>query len=185
MKVVCGHLLALLVAFLAGCATMKVESDYRASALPEMRKYRTYAWMQFPAEDNAIAQSELIRTRVIGAVDRELAAKGYEKTDSGEPDFLIGYHGALQKRTDIEKVTKKYEDAYGYVYGLPDTHTETFVREFTEGMLMLDIVDGSSKTLVWRGQAKAEVTKAPDPETRSARINKAVKKILERFPPKE
>jgi hypothetical protein len=183
MKKIPSLLLASLLLVSAGCSAISVSTDYSATAVPDMLQYKTYAWIEFPVGEDLREQSELVKSRVIDAVDRELAAKDYEKDTSGNPDFLIGYHAALQNRTDVEKVTKEYEGNYGYTYGLPHTYTETFVREFREGMLVLDIVDGKSETLVWRGQAQAEVSESPDPETRTARINKAVKKMLEDFPP--
>jgi len=40
------------------------------------------------------------------------------------------------------------------------------------------------KALVWRGVAEGQVDQTQDPEKRRARINKAIQKILEEFPPK-
>ena len=56
--------------------------------------------------------------------------------------------------------------------------------EYDEGTLILDIVDAESRTLIWRGSARAEVSATVAPETREARVREAVRRILEQFPPK-
>jgi hypothetical protein len=62
-------------------------------------------------------------------------------------------------------------------------YSETYVREYTEGTLVLDLVDGEKGELAWRGTAQAEVTQTQDPEKRQQRIRKAVAEILQQFPP--
>jgi hypothetical protein len=52
-----------------------------------------------------------------------------------------------------------------------------------DGTLILDIVDASSERLVWQGSARAELAGSPEPLTRDARIQEAVRRVLARFPP--
>src|SRR5439155_27050640 len=58
------------------------------------------------------------------------------------------------------------------------------VHEYTEGTLILDVLDAATKSLVWRGTAQAEALPSVDVSTPQARIREAVRRILERFPPK-
>ena len=58
------------------------------------------------------------------------------------------------------------------------------MREWDEGTLVLDVVDGKSSKLVWRASAQAEVsTEPPPPEDRDETLNQAVDKMLADFPP--
>jgi hypothetical protein len=57
------------------------------------------------------------------------------------------------------------------------------VREYDEGTLLLDVLQSGSGALLWRGSGVATVREKSTPEKRTKRINAAVKKILERFPP--
>ena len=47
----------------------------------------------------------------------------------------------------------------------------------------MDFVESGSKKLIWLGTAKAEVQDINSPEKNEQLINKAVKKILEKYPP--
>jgi hypothetical protein len=54
------------------------------------------------------------------------------------------------------------------------------VHEYTEGTLILDVLDAATKSLVWRGNGAgggAAVGRCPDPRG-------VYPRILERFPPK-
>ena len=61
--------------------------------------------------------------------------------------------------------------------------TDGYVENYDQGTLVLDIVDGRSNELVWRGTAQARIDPSNSPEERQRRINEAVRKILDRFPP--
>jgi len=57
------------------------------------------------------------------------------------------------------------------------------VREYEEGTLVLDVVNGSEKDLIWRGTAKKTVDQNATPDKITKTINEAVKKLLKGFPP--
>jgi hypothetical protein len=54
----------------------------------------------------------------------------------------------------------------------------------TYGTLILDVYDPKLKSLVWRGTASDTLRAKSSPEKRQARLDKAVKKLLAKFPPK-
>jgi hypothetical protein len=163
---------------LAGCSGMSISTDFDPAAVPAMAAYRTYSWLEQPGGKDVRVSNDLVNSRVISAVDREMLANGYERDMSGAPDFLVGYHIDLEGKLDVDTI-----DSY-YGYGYRAWQTETYVRQYVEGTLILDVVDAESNDLVWRGQAQAEVDAQPDPEARTARINEAVRQILAKFPPK-
>jgi hypothetical protein len=125
--------------------------------------------------DNALLDS-----RVRSAVDRELAARGLEQLPSGG-DLGVVYHAAIEGRMDVYNVDRSYGYRPYWGWAGP-VYTETHVRYFDEGTLILDLVDMSTQKLVWRASAQAEVNERADPETRTQRLNEAVARMLEGFP---
>lgn len=110
-------------------------------------------------------------------VDRHLAAKGYRRVESGEPDFLVDYHAAIEDRMSVAT-------SYGWhrpPENRPDPTTE--VVHYREGTLILDVVDPGTGRQIWRGWAIDVVDDEMRPEWLEAEVEKAVGKILERFPP--
>ena len=172
-----------LSAMALACSGIKVNSDYDPSA--DFSQMRTWSWLPDagksgdPRLDNA-----LIDSRIRTAVKSELDAKGYTLATSGTPDFQVAYHVSIEGKLDVDTV---YHGGGGYGragrYGGGWGYAETRVREYDEGTLLIDVLQSGSGALLWRGSGVATVREESTPEKRTKRINAAVKKILERFPP--
>ena len=181
--------LAILGLALSACATVSTSTDFDPAA--NFSALKTYDWAgPQPITGNPRLDSDILHTRIRNAVERELATMGYRKITSGEPDFKVAYHVGLEEKLDVS--TFQYYD-----YGYPSSYhgragfgpsaawprTETNVYQYEEGTLLLDIVDPVTNKLIWRGTAKAEVNPNESPEKKEVKINKAVQKVLSKFPP--
>lgn len=174
----------LLLAVLGACSAIEVTSDYDPQV--NFAGYHDYAWLpgQQPRTGDVRLDNSLLHDRIRNAVDKHLAAKGYKKMESSSPDFIIAYHLALQGRLNLTTMNN-----YGYAPGWRGAYaggsgSTTYVHEYDEGSLVIDVIDPVKLHLVWRGTARAEVPQTSTPEERTARIDQAVGKILEKFPPK-
>jgi hypothetical protein len=170
---------ATLVASGAGCSGMSVSSDYNPMKVGDMKTYKTYAWLKTP-EGRKRSADQFIDQRIRMVADRKLADKGYQKSESS-PDFLIGWHALLDKKLSYSTVNSYYGYGWGYYGGVGASRT--YVTEYHEGTLLLDVVDALSDELVWRGIAQAEVYPNADADYRNRQIESAVGKILSQFPP--
>ncbi len=100
-----------------------------------------------------ILDSEILESRVQRAVTADLNTRGYVAAPSaGSADFLVTYHTVSKQKIESSgtSVGFGFMDAFprgfgGVVVMAPPVES----RE--EGTLMLDIMDGKSKRLVWRG----------------------------------
>ena len=99
----------------------------------------------------------------------------------GSADVLIAYHTGTQDRQQY--------DTYGYGAGgwwggyWGGGMTTTSVRTYTEGTLILDVVDRENNELVWRGSASKTIDEMESPEQRVKTVQSAVAKLLKDFPP--
>ncbi len=75
-------LLACILVFATSCSSIKVSSDFDKTA--GFSSYKTYA---FTPEALALPLDDINRNRLLAAVEKELAAKGFTKSDN--PDVLI------------------------------------------------------------------------------------------------
>lgn len=165
---------------LAACGPMlDVRFDYDTSA--DFSRLRTYAWLQQPssAPRDPRIHSDLLDSRVRSAVNDELHAKGYAES-AETPDFRVAYHVVLKERV----AATAFPTSYGYGLGRWPAASEVQVATYEEGTLLLDVVDGQTNELVWRGAASARIDPDRTPQERTELIRAAVEKMLKDFPPK-
>jgi hypothetical protein len=168
----------LVLLLLGGCSRITVGVDYDPSW--DFGALRTYDWLPDPEPTSRDPRTDntLLAGRVHRAVDRALAAKGYEKQTDGEPDFLVAYHTLVEEKTDVRTIGTYGFSRWG---GFADT----YVYQYEQGTLLIDIIDPKENALLWRGIAVAVIDRYDGtPESREQKINEAVAKIIDRFPPR-
>jgi hypothetical protein len=113
-------------------------------------------------------------------VTAELGLKGLESAKPGEADFLVTYHITLQQSMQI------YHSGWGYPYrgywgwgGGYGGGGFSSARMVTRGTLIVDVLDGKKRSLVWRGIAEGAFGK-PNPS--EADVAKIVSRLLAEFP---
>ncbi|QSQ25372.1 DUF4136 domain-containing protein [Pyxidicoccus parkwayensis] len=179
----------LLGLMLAACSGIEVNTQYDPQAVPQIDSFKTYAWLPQPEGKDPRLYNDIINSYVREAVDADLAKRGFKQVDPGaNPDFKIGWQGAIDNKVDIQTVNSYYGyywDPMWSPYYAGAGAPYTYAREYEQGTLILDFVDAKSNKLVWRGTAQAEVNENPSASRTRGRINEAVEEMLAHFPPKE
>ena len=169
--------LLLCIPVLSGFGTgYKVDYDYDRSA--DFQAFKTFDWMPVPDKEMT---SELLLASIKVATEFELEAKGLMKSSTA-PDFLIVAHTNVQNEVAVAK--------WGYAYGPRSNYLGTYwgtgaapAYSYEEGTLILDFVNPTTKQMIWRGSAKADVDYVDSPDKGWTIIKKAVKAMLGNFPP--
>lgn len=167
---------------LAGCQTsMEVDASWDPNA--RFDALRTWSWRDLrPLEsDDARASNTFVDARVRAAVERELTARGFDRVADRVPDFFVAYDVRFASGVQTTSVpNRRMAGAHDWSYVLLD-RVET---EYTDGSLMLDMLEPRTGALLWRGAAHARLEgTGGTPEERTARIDEAVSKILDLYPP--
>jgi hypothetical protein len=105
--------------------------------------------------------------------------RGIQPADTS-PDVFVTFFLHANAGQSIRIVDSGAYGWYGW-YGSP-SWTTTEIDSYLEGMLVIDIVDARSSALLWRAYCGDRIR---DMRTRDKNIASAVKKALERFPPKQ
>lgn len=179
MRPLCLLLLVATAATAVGCAAPKIGYDYDSSA--NFSAYRTYQWMpgnQEPTGDKRVDNS-LVDARIRNAVEAQLRSKGYHQPPAtGQPDFFVAYHAGVKDLSKGASTQRYIGDR-----GSGQYTTINDIQPYKEGALLIDIVDGASKQLVWQGSALAEVDPGMTAKERNERINRIVGAMFAHFPP--
>ena len=180
---------AALALAVAGCSGLKVKTDYDPSV--DFARYKTYAWLKPPVKDEAsesavdeltdpFARNSLLDKRVRNAVEKELAARGFQKAADGSGSFRVAYHVILKDKTRVRSGPGVYYGGYydrGH-YGASYSGVSSY--EYQEGTLLIDVIDARSDSIAWRGWAIGTNREGYYGEKEVA---KAAHEILQKFPP--
>ncbi|NTU93433.1 MAG: DUF4136 domain-containing protein [Chlorobiaceae bacterium] len=182
------YFIFLMLLTLTGCSTLSVSSDYDAAV--DFGSWHTYRWQQAPdttAFRDLLASNPLHYRRVRGAVDRELATKGYLLREKGPVDFTVSAKGIVRLLARLDPAPVSWN--VGYYRGRPrwsrfwwggQWPTYTY---YEEGTLLLDLNDAGRNELAWRGAVSGLFRDFRSPEQMQAEIDVAVRKLLSIFPP--
>ena len=158
----------------------KVTVDYDKDA--NFSHIRHYQWRTHPVFEKRPELKELYATGiqlVLEAGNANLMKKGLVPSD-GPPDIFVTFY--LAAENNQKKVTVVDYAPVGWYdwYGLPSwTHTE--IDYYLTGMLVMDIVDAATDKLIWRAYCTDTIR---DMRNRHENVNSAVRKALDKFPPK-
>jgi hypothetical protein len=115
----------------------------------------------------------------MGAVDSQLAAKGWTKVASGG-DAAVSAFGRVTQQDTLQTF---YDGFPGWGWrgwaGMGTATTEVIPENV--GNLTVDIFDGSTKQLIWRGRAAKLLSDKP--EKNEKKLDDAVADMFKHFPP--
>ncbi|RCU50015.1 DUF4136 domain-containing protein [Corallincola holothuriorum] len=172
--------LILMMTLFACTSKPRTDVDYDTSY--DFLQMKTYAWLAQPPED--AQTTSLHALRVQESVDAELSRRGMTLVDSEQADVLLAYHLVIDTKYNVDN----YYSRWGYrsyhrdrVGGFGVSNTR--VREYQVGTLLIDMIDPVKKQVIWRGSMSSRVKKNVAPEERDVMIRQSVVDILAPFPP--
>ena len=155
---------------LAGCESPGGKVTVLSGSVP-VAAGSTYAWAPDgqPGAGDPRVDNDIIRERIKTAIDTNLAAKGYRQVSPSQAKVLVAYHIGLQNKTDYSATSMGAPGGGvacgrrgcigGYGWGMYGAPMDVDVRaiNYTEGALMLDIIDAASGKLAWRATSQKRV----------------------------
>ena len=182
-------LAALGLAALAGCdsgngPTVKTDYDKRVN----FAQYHTFAFQRgriVSRLGTPDTNNTLVDGRIRDAVVSQLTAKGLQ-LNTQSPDLVATYIAGAQTKQQIENLGPDLYDSpyFGGPFGFRrgdwwgPGYDQFYVNNYTQGTLILDLIDPHTRQLVWRAYVTEEISQ-PDEKT----INRAVSAALNKFPP--
>lgn len=170
--------LASLVLF--GCVSPK-QIDYDRAVAARLGEYRCFVIDSRETRSNyqEIILSPIVDRRIERAIRQTLTAKGLNQ-DCAEPDFRVTFNTVTKTRTELNDLgvgpTPFLRRPY---FGYSD-YSHLNLDQYEEGTFIIDVIDDTSKELVWRGAyTKRLGWSAPSDKEVQAIIGD----ILETFPP--
>ena len=137
--------------------------------------FKTFAWTTgTPVPD------DLNHKRIIRAIEEQLTGKGMAKVaQQTHPDALVAYHASFDRNLQITGFGAGWGPFYS---GSRSISART--QEIVVGTLVVDLLDASTRSIVWRGMAVSDLNPSASAERRDKSVNKAVAKLFKNYPPR-
>jgi hypothetical protein len=174
--------LILLVATCAvGARAQKIRVDYDKDL--NFAQFKTYAW----APHGAVAHP-VLAANLVGAIEDEFKARGMQKvTMDQNPGLIIQVYGSIDQETSYNSTDPLYNGSGGIPPFDPSFSGPLLYGQFGatsvtihKGQLVVDLIDGSTRKVVWRGMSQQNL--AHDPNKLVSQVNNAVSKMFKQYP---
>jgi hypothetical protein len=126
----------------------------------------------------AAARDPRIREAVIHGVDSGLVERTGPDRAGADPDLLVAVHGWAVNRIDADVRLCVWASSSRYYPTLATTSVD--VHQYRDGTLLVDLIDGQTKQLVWRGPIDTF-----DPGSEASTVSKAISETLKEYPPRQ
>ena len=162
----------------AGAGTLSAQTKVDYDHKTDFSKFKT-----FTLKAGTPAATPFGQERLEEAVTTALTGKGWTKATGDKGDAQVVTHAQYSTQKVADVTTFGYGGYPGwYGWGGSFGTSSVIVRDIPMGTLILDIVDGSTNTLIWRGMASDTIVDKP--EKMKKKVDKALAKMLKDFPPK-
>jgi Domain of unknown function (DUF4136) len=174
--------------FLTGAAVPvfadNVRTDYNHQI--NFAQYHTYTWGNVKTSDPFFVD------RIKAAVDKQLQAKGWQLVASGASVTIFATDN-VHNQKEAETLYSGFGGGWGGGWGwggwgwglgnpggFGDATTTTFKQSVAN--LVIDLFDGNSKNLLWRGLATQDLSSNANKNTKS--LDSDIARMFKGFPPK-
>jgi hypothetical protein len=113
---------------------------------------------------------------------RDDLARAFERRDYGadtaNPTFAVAYYASAWDRLNVTV----WDYGYAYSGGWTFVHDEpeNRVTEYTQGTVIVDVIDPKSGQVLWRARGVSKVSE--DPKAYARELEKTVTAIVDKFP---
>ncbi len=162
-------ILALLAA--QGARAQKVTMEFDQTL--DFSRYKTFAIRDGQLNSrNPALSGELVKKQIEVDIQNDLTAKGLTMATSGPADLNVRYTFGAARKSEIE----------AYPAGWYGRGTRYVRVPYSEGTLVIDMRDPTTRALVWRAIAAEDKS---DPSKIQGKLNDMVKKAIDKYPPKK
>jgi hypothetical protein len=161
--------LTVLFALSAFAQKVEIESDQAVG----FSRFKTFTIKEGRLNSkNPSLNSDLVRKRIDADIQKYLSAKALTFVPSGPADLNVWYTLGATRKAQLE----------AYPAGWRGWGTRVVRVPFTEGTLVIDLRDPSTRSLVWRAIAREDKGDASKIE---GKLDDMVRKSIDKYPPKK
>jgi hypothetical protein len=183
-----------LLAVTAGFA-MSVKSDYEKNF--DFAQLHTFSFKTDRASSDPLSTNTLEAGRIQNALTAQLESHGFTQA-TGSPDFIVAFYSRSKQKTQVQSTGGGfgpgfgpgfgrfgYGRGFGWGYGIPGagrwrygSGPDIWTTNYTQGCVMVDVIDARTNDLVWRGKATDTINGVGQSEKQT---DQAAKDLVSKF----
>jgi hypothetical protein len=156
----------------------QLETDFDYDHGADFSTYKTYNFTSNELLDELTAHDQ---KALLGGIELQLKAKGFTKSEN--PDILVDVHLTTTEMLEEVESVDYYGSNYTWMMGPRFSATTSEIEQFTQGSIFIDLIDKSTKHLVWQGRGEGPLRQNVSAKKRHKRATKVLKKIFQHYPP--
>jgi hypothetical protein len=128
-----------------------------------------------PLPDDPMLVNSISNQVLHTSITDAFVSRGYT-LDPTAPDFTVAYYASAREKLDVMLWDYGYRGRWGGWYAGGPVEVSTY----TEGTVIVDVIDAHTKELLWRGRGQAMTSS--DPAEYQQHLRDAVQAIVRKFP---
>lgn len=176
--------LAAILSLSGGCAA---SYDVHTMAAPKvtLTEFHSFHIMPTPrrrdgnvpsGDYDPMVNNSITNRALRASVQSAFESRGYVD-EAWRPDFLVAVYASARDKLDL---TQWQYNPYPWWPRGWSVGVSTYATQYTEGTVIVDVIDPASLDLLWRGSATATLGDNPEDNTRA--LQKAAVAIVAKFP---
>jgi hypothetical protein len=144
---------------LVGCASSGPTITVNSAPGTNLSNFQTFNFMQPLGTDRDNGARTPMSTMLMSSVSRELTSRGLTQSDS--PDILVDFFVTTEDRMDVRTTGSSMHSVHRSHWSRRCCTTwptyQTTVRQYTQGTLLVDLIDPAANALVAEGAAQNRI----------------------------
>jgi hypothetical protein len=145
-----------LTLMLAGCASSGPTIMVNSAPGSDLASFETFNFMQPLGTDRSGGFRTPMSTMLINSLSQEMASRGLKQSDS--PDLLVDFLITTEDRMDVRTTPTGMHSMHRSHWSRGCCTTwptyQTTVRQYTQGTLLIDLIDPAANALIAEGAAQ-------------------------------
>ena len=162
----------------------------------DLSKYKTYAFLPNPDTIRyRNIDGSLVEEKVMDEINQDMQARGYT-IDKDNPDLLIKTNAMFEQEEELVSDPVAYTNYGYYTPGFTPGYTSPYYYsgyntvgnvtggygveevQYTEGTIVIDLIDAETDEIVWRGWAEEAI----EPENFVTEVREYVDEVFDEYP---
>ena len=151
----------------------------------QLSELHTFRMLAVPLRRDGVLRTDeydpMVSNSITHKALRETISKGF--SDRGyilqeiRPDFAVAVYASAREKLDVTQWNYGYPYWPRWRYGYP---MQDRITTYTEGTVVVDVIDARTRELLWRGEGSAVLDNSPVANTK--KLQEVAAAIVKKFP---